>query len=73
LCDTGNSDKIGNGTLDCRERIKHLADVRVMKTIYFFCFLLGMLFGPEDEDDMFLQIVRPFLNYTALQPRRLSS
>jgi hypothetical protein len=34
------------------------------------CFLLGLLFDPEDEDDLFLRNVGLFSNYTALQTTR---
>jgi hypothetical protein len=36
-------------------------------------FLLGVLFNPEDGDDIFLQNAGDSQNYTPLQPRRLYS
>jgi hypothetical protein len=33
-------------------------------------FLLGVLFGPEDGDDIFFRNVKLSPNYTALQPMR---
>jgi hypothetical protein len=39
-------------------------------TLLYACFLLGLLFDPEDRDDMFVRNFGPSPNCTALQPIR---